>query len=720
MAITFDWQFALVVLEVAFGLGMVIFVHELGHFAVAKMCGVKCEKFYLGFDIYGLKLAKFQWGETEYGIGILPLGGYVKMLGQDDNPSRAAKERERSTIHVPHGDLPAEPTSEEQERDEGKLDPRSYLAKSVPQRMAIISAGVIMNVIFACVMAAAAYSIGVRDQACGISTVMPGEAAWQADMQPGDTIVAINDSGDRPLRFRDLMNAVALCDLDEGINFLVEREGVAKPFWINVRPDPDKKRFRPTIGVVNPRGTQLSETLPVLSGTPAAEVDAFQGGDKIVQVGDTKISGYADLVAALARHTDESLKFVVERTEKLADEDGAAPDAEEDAEPKSPPPTERVEIEVPPRPMRTLGLVMKMGRITAVQAKSPAADAGLREGDFITGIDGQPPGDPMRLPEVLRRRAGETITIELKREGSAGEDETIETQVTLRKPKWAEGAGTLILPGGPVGVPVLGIAYKVLNIVDTTEKDSPAATAQLTIDGKPASAALLAPRDEIVEAKIVMPEGDDEAVDEGDIIVDESRPLEFGEKTPNWAFFMTQLQMLPKGAKVKLTLADGRTTTLEPVDAEDWFSADRGLNPAAIYTTTTARSFSEAVSMGGRETVTAVLHVYLFLQKLGSQISPFALGGPKTIAEAAGRAAYDSVSQLLIFLTLLSANLAVINFLPIPLLDGGHMVFLILEGLLRRPVSERVQIAFHYVGFVFILSLMLFVLGLDFNVIPRN
>ena len=72
---------------------MVIFVHELGHFAVAKWCGVKCEKFYLGFDIYGLKLAKFQWGETEYGIGILPLGGYVKMLGQDDNPVAAAEER---------------------------------------------------------------------------------------------------------------------------------------------------------------------------------------------------------------------------------------------------------------------------------------------------------------------------------------------------------------------------------------------------------------------------------------------------------------------------------------------------------------------------------------------------------------------------------------------------------------------------------------------------
>ena len=119
--------------------------------------------------------------------------------------------------------------------------------------MAIISAGVIMNIIFAFVMAVVAYLIGVKDMACGVSAVLPGEAAWRADMHPGDQIVGINDSGDRPLRFRDLMNAVALGDLEHGIDFEIKREGVEKPFLVNVRPDPDKKRLRPTIGVVQPR-----------------------------------------------------------------------------------------------------------------------------------------------------------------------------------------------------------------------------------------------------------------------------------------------------------------------------------------------------------------------------------------------------------------------------------------------------------------------------------
>ena len=68
-----------------------IFVHELGHFLVAKLCGVKCEKFYLGFDIGGLKFCKFRYGETEYGIGILPLGGYVK----DARPGRQSRQAAR-------------------------------------------------------------------------------------------------------------------------------------------------------------------------------------------------------------------------------------------------------------------------------------------------------------------------------------------------------------------------------------------------------------------------------------------------------------------------------------------------------------------------------------------------------------------------------------------------------------------------------------------------
>ena len=86
--------------SVAIGIGLVIFVHELGHFVAAKSCGVKCEKFYVGFDVpisigpirFPRTLGKFTWGETEYGLGIIPLGGYVKMYGDESaaNPHNSA------------------------------------------------------------------------------------------------------------------------------------------------------------------------------------------------------------------------------------------------------------------------------------------------------------------------------------------------------------------------------------------------------------------------------------------------------------------------------------------------------------------------------------------------------------------------------------------------------------------------------------------------------
>ena len=112
--------------------------------------------------------------------------------------------------------------------------------------------------------------------------------------------------------------------------------------------------------------------------------------------------------------------------------------------------------------------------------------------------------------------------------------------------------------------------------------------------------------------------------------------------------------------------------------------------------------------------------VFRFLKKIGTQVPVTALGGPITIAKAAGYSAYEGLPALLIFLTMLSANLAVLNFLPIPLLDGGHMAFLAYEGVRGRPASERFVVALHTVGFVFIVSLMLFVVALDLNLIPRN
>ncbi len=238
------WSYAIgltvVILLSAFGLGFVIFVHELGHFIVAKLCGVKCEKFYLGFDIAGYKICHFRWGETEYGIGILPLGGYVKMLGQEDNPSRMREEMERAKqAQKTRITVKGRPLQRPVERRTGRMrnrkrpipnpeprapnpeprsppgyDPRSYLAQSVPKRMAIISAGVIMNMIFAFFMAVVAFGIGVEQTPCVVGSVISGEAGWKSDLRPGDEILKI--AGKKMYQFRDLNTAIQLGDLNVG------------------------------------------------------------------------------------------------------------------------------------------------------------------------------------------------------------------------------------------------------------------------------------------------------------------------------------------------------------------------------------------------------------------------------------------------------------------------------------------------------------------------
>ena len=111
---------------------------------------------------------------------------------------------------------------------------------------------------------------------------------------------------------------------------------------------------------------------------------------------------------------------------------------------------------------------------------------------------------------------------------------------------------------------------------------------------------------------------------------------------------------------------------------------------------------------------TTLARIWLTLRSLFTgDISVTELHGPIGIARAAYSVAETSISKLLIFLGFLSLNLAVINFLPIPVLDGGHMVFLTWEAITRRKPSERVLIAATYFGLAFVLLLMVTVIFLD-------
>jgi regulator of sigma E protease len=192
----------------------------------------------------------------------------------------------------------------------------------------------------------------------------------------------------------------------------------------------------------------------------------------------------------------------------------------------------------------------------------------------------------------------------------------------------------------------------------------------------------------------------------------------------DWPRLIDALQFIPAGTEVELTFqrgdADPFDVMLSPVAAEDAFVATRGFWFKPVEQIRTASSFGEQIRYGWDETTEALSMVFKFLKKIGTQVPISALGGPVTIAKAAGYSAAEGVSSLLIFLTMLSANLAVLNLLPIPLLDGGHLVFLAYEGVRGRPANEKFVVALHTAGFVFIVSLMLYVLALDLSIIPRN
>ncbi|NLX54486.1 MAG: hypothetical protein GXY58_05185 [Planctomycetaceae bacterium] len=712
-----------VILAVLIGVGLVIFVHELGHFLVAKACGVKCEKFYLGFDVpikigpltLPRTLGKVQWGETEYGIGIIPLGGYVKMLGQDDNPANAQKEAERVRIAksappAPDADSAQSPDAATEAAPEGateyELDPRSYPAKSVPQRMAIISAGVIMNLIFAVVFAAVAYRMGVTYDPCEIGGTSAGSPAWVEDVPLATKVVQIERSGkdSEHLRFDwDLRQQIALHGLGEDprpIDLKVKLPG-GEEQWLAITPS-DRLVKRglsdfASIGIRPTDSTTLAIKPHVIPGMAASRAEPrLEGGDRIVAIDGKPIDPAGanergelpanELEMALATHLAQPLTLVVERAVEPATASLAR---------------QSVEITLPPQPLRTVGLALRIGPVEAVRMHSPAARAGLLVGDVIQRVNQQPVDDPLVLPQRFEQWIGQPVMLEVERQ-TADKRELVQLQVTP-EPRYRYEVA--LIPGSLVPVESVGIAYAVHNEVVAVEPGSPADKAGLQ-PGDLVSGALFEAATE--EAAQTAKELFGRSIDE---------ETQIDEQRENWPYVSALMQMMPPGMELQLRYVRGgqeMVARLRPAASPQWFYVDRGLHLVNLTRVHTAASWSEAWRLGFRETKEKLQQVLNFLGKLVTfRISPKTLGGPLMIAAAAGSEASLGTPRLLLFLTLLSANLAILNFLPIPALDGGHLVFLTAEAVTGKPVDERLQGTLTLIGVACLLGLMVFVFAND-------
>lgn len=196
--------------------GFLIFIHELGHFIFAKISGVKVLKFSLGF---GPKIIGKKIGETEYLISAVPLGGYVKMLGQEDV-----------------GEVQDESDSAEREN--------SFRYKSAFKRASIIFAGPIFNILLTFVIYTAVLSIGFSVPIPDLKNLLPtldavedGYPAAKAGLQKGDTIVRINSH--EIITWIDVINVVSM-NPGENLSFVVKRDAKLLNFSITPVPVEEK------------------------------------------------------------------------------------------------------------------------------------------------------------------------------------------------------------------------------------------------------------------------------------------------------------------------------------------------------------------------------------------------------------------------------------------------------------------------------------------------
>ncbi|MCK8600674.1 RIP metalloprotease RseP [Desulfoferrobacter suflitae] len=218
-------------------LGILIFVHELGHFLVAKWAGVRVLRFSLGF---GPRIVSVTRGETEYCISAVPLGGYVKMLGED-----------------------AEEEVPEQDKE------RSFPAQSVWKRIGIVLAGPSSNLLFAIIIFALVYAVaGIPQMTTEIGSVNPASPAEQAGLRSGDLVLTIN--GESVSQWDQLSNMIQEHG-EQPLVMEIQRGEEVKVITVTPQSREIKNIFgesikRPVIGISAAGKFNVKRVNPLLAG----------------------------------------------------------------------------------------------------------------------------------------------------------------------------------------------------------------------------------------------------------------------------------------------------------------------------------------------------------------------------------------------------------------------------------------------------------------------
>ncbi|MEO6711520.1 MAG: RIP metalloprotease RseP [Planctomycetota bacterium] len=589
-------------LQVALGIGLVIFVHEFGHFIAARLCGVRVEMFSLGF---GPKLLGWKRGATTYQLALIPLGGFVKMAGEEGVPGGAP--------------LPDE-----------------LPAKSVGQRFFIYSGGVLMNVVFALLVFPPLLFFGVPFPEPMVGGTDPGGPAWRAGLEPGTRILAVDDE---PVFSFDAFQSEVALSGNEELELRVRAPGASADSVVRVRPVYEKSIGLRSIGVdpgLDPTG------LVVVSPDSAAFEAGLRTGDRITSVEGSSENLRKRMVRLQRR--GQPLELGILR------DDEALPF--------------KVEPRLVGNKKKDLGFGIEPGFdfVRDLRPGDAVLRLGLHKEDRLLFVDGKPIVREGDFEEALKQALGRPFEIIALRDGAEQKLAIAAFDATLLEQCLRDVAIVGDVEGTRVAI-------------------------------QPMMAA----------AKAGLQDGDS-------IVRIGDRPV------ARWSELQAAIKALAR-AKESLAVSvqrrdlDGRLEYLElAVTPAELMRPDYGITSGVATYIYRAESFGEAVRIGTRSSWKFLVDSWNTLRGIfvGS-VSKDSLGGIILISQVSYAFASMGIAKLLFFLCMLSLNLAFLNVLPIPVLDGGHLFFLLIEKIKGSPVNERVLGYSQMVGLVLILGLVVFV-----------